>query len=259
MIEVTGRQLLHAGRRFSFTGQVIQDLAVFSFRRLVARNWRVKDTLSQLYLMGVESIPIVCICLFFISILMVGEFSFHLLKILHQDVLVPAFSTVMMLRELGPVITALLLASRVGAGMAAELATMKNTQQLEALASFRIDASDLLIVPRFVACVTATLLLTLLGAGVSVFGGALLATLQLGYNTHQYFQVIFFYASLSDLSACLLKAAVFGAIIPVVAAVQGLRALPGSQGVGEASTKTVVQSSLGIIIADLVLTYLLYA
>lgn len=220
---------------------------------------RAKEILQQMYLLGVESFPVVAFALAFVGLMLILEFSFHMRLVLQQDSLVPAFSTVLMLRELGPVICSLLLASRVGAGIAAEVGSMKTTDQLEVLQLFSIDPIEYLGVPRWIACVFATVCLSVVSVSIAMFAGATLASANLHFTVHEFANTMFTFTRFSDLTTCIIKAAVFGTLIPMIAMHHGLKCSPGSEGVGNAATSAVVQSSLLIIIADFVLTYLLYA
>ena len=219
---------------------------------------RLQECTDQMFVFAVESLPIVSISLIFTSLMLVTEFSFHMKLVLRQDSLVPAFSTLLLIRELGPVLTGLLLASRVGAGMAAEIGTMRITEQIDALKLFGVRPVEYLVLPRWIASVFANVTLSIIALGVAIAGSSVMAATTLGYNVDEYFLTLFSFTHFSDFVGCGIKAFVFGTIIPVVASVHGLRCRMGSEGVGEAATKSVVHSSMWIITADFVLTYWLY-
>lgn len=224
-------------------------------------TWRVRgrETLYQMYLMAVQSVPVIVFSLSFITIMLLVEFSFHMKLVLRQSSMVPAFSTVLMVRELGPTITGLLLASRIGAAIAAEIGSMKVTEQIDSLRLLSIDPVEYLTVPRWVASVFATVTLSVLALGVGILGGAGLATVSLGETAESYLNTMFVFTRYRDIWCCIAKAAIFGTIIPLVASHCGFRCRLGSEGVGNAATHAVVQSSLLIIIMDFVFTYLFYA
>ncbi len=230
-----------------------------TFRQLVSFRLRWEPLVTELYAGGVQSLPVIAVGLLFLSLMLITEFSFHMKLVLRQDSLVPAFSTLLMVRELGPVVTALLLTSRIGAGMAAELATQKATEQIDALRLLSLDPVEFLVPPRWLGSVFATLSLTLVALGVAILGGAALASVSLGYGVQEFFNSMFVFARLSDLLGCALKAVVFGSILPWVAIHHGLRSKPGSSGVGDAATGAVVQGSVLIIAADFILTWWLYS
>lgn len=228
------------------------------FSQVFGGRFRLRQTVQQLHSIGVQSSGVIFFSLGIVSLILVLEFSFHMKLVLRQDSLVPAFSTVLLIRELGPVVTALLLVSRVGAGLAAEIATMKTTEQIDALKLLSIDPFDFLVVPRWLACWIATVSLSILAIGVAILGGASIAVLKLGYGYGEYFNTMFSFSRFSDLWGCVIKASVFGNLLPLVACYHGFRAKPGSQGVGMAATSAVVEGSIVVIVADFVVTYLLY-
>jgi phospholipid/cholesterol/gamma-HCH transport system permease protein len=191
--------------------------------------------------------------------MMVLEFSYHMKLVLRQDSLVPAFSTVLMLRELGPTVTGLLLTSRVGAGIAAEIGSMKVTDQIDALKLLGLSPVEFLTIPRWFGCVFAAVSLSIVAQGAAIVIGSSIAAASLHYPVRQYFNLMLVFTRFQDLTGCLIKAAVFGTIIPIVASHHGFHCRHGSEGVGNAATASVVQASMLIIIADFVLTYLLYA
>jgi phospholipid/cholesterol/gamma-HCH transport system permease protein len=228
------------------------------FRQIFFLRFRYRETLDQVYAMGVQSLPVVAFSLTLVSLMLILEFSFHMRLVLQQDSLVPAFSTLLMIRELGPVVTCLLLTSRVGAGMGAEIGSMKTTEQIDAMRLLDLDPIDYLVVPRWVASVIACVSLTVIAVAIACLGGAWIASVKLGDQPTEFFNTMFVFARFRDGAACLVKAAVFGTLLPLVASFHGLRCKPGSEGVGNAATSAVVQGSIFIIIADFVVTYLFY-
>jgi phospholipid/cholesterol/gamma-HCH transport system permease protein len=238
--------------RFGVT--VARELA----RQIVSVRFRFRQTLDQVYSVAVLSLPVVAFSLTFISLMLILEFSFHMKMVLQQDTLVPAFSTLLMIRELGPVVTCLLLTSRVGAAIGAELGSMKTTEQIDALQLLSIDPIEYLVVPRWIACLVACVSLSIIAVAIACLGGAWIASVKLGYEPGEFFNTMFVFARFRDGTACLIKAMVFGTILPLVASFHGLRCKRGSEGVGNAATASVVQGSILIIIADFVVTYLLY-
>lgn len=236
----------------------VESILAF-FRQIFSFRFRFRETIEQMYAVGVQSVPVIAFSLTFTSLMLVLELSFNLKLVLRQNSLVPAFSTVLMLRELGPVLTALLLTSRVGAGIAAEIGTMRVTEQLDALRVLAIDPVEYLTLPRLIACVFAATSLAVISVAIAILGGMSVASVGLGSSAGQYANTIFVFTHFADFRGCLVKAAVFGAIIPIVASHHGFRCKMGSEGVGNAATSAVVHSSILIIAADFVLTYLLYA
>ncbi len=235
-------------------------LRVFAsfFRQVLLFRFRFRETIDQIFTIGVQSLPVVAFSLTFIALMMILEFSFHMKMVLQQDSLVPAFATLLMLRELGPVVTCLLLTSRIGAGIGAELGSMKVSEQMDALQLLSLDPIEYLVVPRWVACVISCVCLSVIAVAIAILGGAWIASVKLGYTASEFFNTMFVFARFKDGTACLIKASVFGTILPIVASFHGFRCRPGSEGVGNAATSAVVQGSILIIIADFVVTYILY-
>jgi phospholipid/cholesterol/gamma-HCH transport system permease protein len=161
-------------------------------------------------------------------------------------------------RELSPVIGGLMLAGRWGSSMAAELATMRVTDQIDALVTLSTHPLRYLIVPRILACTLALPFLIFLGDIIGIFGGGVIATHQCGMLYGQYISKILEVLSWSDVAGGMLKATVFGITIGFVGCYQGYYASGGTQGVGIATTRAVVHSSIIILLLNYVLTFVLF-
>ncbi|MCB0403885.1 MAG: ABC transporter permease, partial [Bdellovibrionales bacterium] len=210
MIDAVGNATLQASRAlWEFSELAVLTARAFG-RQLLGRSFRWNETIHQTYDIAVLSLPVMVFALTFVSLMFTIEFSFHMKLVLGQDSLVPAFSTVFMLREFGPVVTCFLLTSRVGAAIAAEVATMKVTDQIDALKILAVDPIEYLAVPRWIACVFACVSISLISVGIAIMGGALIASLKLGYTTGQYFNSMFTFTRFADFQECFLKAFVFG-------------------------------------------------
>ena len=159
--------------------------------------------------------------------------------------------------ELGPVLTALMIGGRVGAGMAAELGTMKVTEQVDALRALGTDPVAHLVVPRMLAILVMLPLLTALADFIGVLGGGFVAYVELGVQPTFYARSLLQFLTLGDLARSLTKAFFFAVIIGGVACHNGLTASGGADGVGRATTRTVVVASITILIADFFLTKLM--
>jgi phospholipid/cholesterol/gamma-HCH transport system permease protein len=159
-----------------------------------------------------------------------------------------------MFKEMAPVITALLLAGRIGAAIAAEIGTMKVNEEIDALHTLGISPIRYLVMPRFVACVTMLPVLTIYASIVGVFGGAIVANAYFDMSFYQYFKSAFETMKSSDVAEGLIKALIFGAIVATVASHRGLSTRGGAEGVGNAITTCVVTSFICIIIGDYFVT-----
>ncbi|MCY4414539.1 MAG: ABC transporter permease [Alphaproteobacteria bacterium] len=161
-------------------------------------------------------------------------------------------------RELGPVLTGLMVAGRVGASIAAELGSMRVSDQISALWTMGVSATNYLIVPRLVALVVGMPLLVLCADAIGVFGGWCIARFVLGFNWILYTRETFEFLRIDDVMSGLIKAAVFGLMIASISCYQGYYARGGAQGVGEATTRAVVLSSITVLLMNYVLTSLLF-
>jgi phospholipid/cholesterol/gamma-HCH transport system permease protein len=161
-------------------------------------------------------------------------------------------------RELGPVLAGLMVSGRAGAAMAAELGTMRVTDQIDALSTLSTEPMKYLVAPRLVAGVIALPLLVAIADILGVMGGFLVATLKLGFNPSTYLVSTFSNLRVEDVVSGLIKAAVFGFIIALMGCFNGYRSKGGAQGVGAATTSAVVTASILILALDYVLTQVLF-
>jgi len=167
---------------------------------------------------------------------------------------VPAIVVFGMVRELGPVLVGLMVAGRVASAMAAELGTMRVTEQLDALATLRTDSFRYLIAPRLFAAVIALPLMVLVANSIGIMGGYLLSVYKLGFNAASYLATTRQYLEAEDVRMAVIKAAVFGFIIALMGCYNGLRTAGGAAGVGKATTDAVVSSFVLILFSDLIIT-----
>jgi phospholipid/cholesterol/gamma-HCH transport system permease protein len=162
-------------------------------------------------------------------------------------------------RELAPVLAGLMVAGRVGAAMAAELGTMRVTDQIDALTTLSTDPMKYLVAPRLLAGLIALPLLVLVADILGVAGGFLVATAKLGFDAHTYITTTVNFLNASDVSLSLAKGAVFGFIVSLMGCYHGYNSRGGAQGVGAATTSAVVSASILILAFDYVLTELFFA
>lgn len=218
--------------------------------------FRKKEFFEQLYFVGNKSLSIILFCVVFAAVVTILESSFHMKLVIQNDSMVPGFATLIILRELGAVVTALLLTSRVGAGIASEISIMQTTEQVDALKMLGIDPVQYLVVPRFLACIVGGALLTTIANVVCVFSAMLVTEVYLGYTTTMFFSFARQFVQFRDLFFSMIKGACFGAVIPMVASYFGFCCLSGADGVGKSTTNAVVVASVAIIILDFILSYI---
>ena len=218
--------------------------------------FRWRDVVQQTYFAANQSAPIVVLCVCFAAVVTIIESSFHMKIVIQNDSLVPGFAALLILRELGSVVPALLLASRVGAGLAAEVGSMQITEQVDALRMLGIDPIRFIAVPRFVACVLAGFSLAAISNLACLYCAMLVSVAKLGYTQGGFVEAMRAFVKFRDLAFACVKGGAFGAVIPLMSCWHGFRCKPGAEGVGLATTNSVVASSVAIIAIDFVLSFL---
>jgi len=161
-------------------------------------------------------------------------------------------------RELGPVLAGLMVAGRIGASLAAEIGTMRVTEQVDALTTLSTNPMKYLVAPRLIAGLTMFPVLVLIADVIGVFGGYLVAVYKLDFNAANYLKSTYDFLQAEDVNSGLIKAAVFGVIVTLMGCYHGYNSRGGAQGVGRATTNAVVSASILILCMDYVLTELLF-
>jgi phospholipid/cholesterol/gamma-HCH transport system permease protein len=211
--------------------------------------------LEQLFQLGVRSLTITNITLLFTGMVLAIQTAYSLAayggKAFVGDIV--ALSVV---RELGPVLTALMVAGRVGAGITAELGSMAVTEQVDAMRALAANPVKKLVVPRVGALVVVMPVLTILADTVGLFGGLLMAITEVGQTRAYYLNHVLDALTVRDIASGVGKTVFFGYFIGVIACYNGINARGGADGVGKATTNTVVVSSISVIISDFFLTKL---
>lgn len=216
-----------------------------------------QNLFAQTVFSGLDSLIIVFFVNFFIGIVLAMQSAYQLEQ-LGASIYVAALVAVSMTREIGPVLTSLVIAGRVGAAITAQISTMKVTEQIEALETISLNPVRYLVVPRFLALVLMLPCLVVLGDIIGMFGGYVVGVYNLGLGSGLYYDTTIEFLEVKDILTGLLKTAVFAMIISLIACHQGLTTEGGAEGVGRATTKSVVTSFILIIIADAVLTAMFY-
>lgn len=211
---------------------------------------------TQLDELGVRSLNIVNLTAIFTGMVLALEMG-EFLSRFGAKVYVSRIMGLSLLREMGPVLAALLVGGRVGSGVAAELGSMAVTEQIDAMRSLAVDPIKKLVVPRLLATVLIMPILTLFTDAVGLLGGMLVGVTELGLSAGYFFTSMAHNLVLRDLFGGLGKALVFGYLIAIIACHNGLEVRGGAGGVGRAATSTVVAASVSILVADYFLTKLL--
>lgn len=228
-------------------------LAREAFRSLFSRKVSWDDLIYQIYFIGFKSQSVVLITGAFTGMVLGAQtyFQFHKVK---MDTATLAVVSVSMCSELGPVLTGLMVAGRVGAAIAAELGTMRVTEQIDALRTLATHPVDYLVVPRLLALHIALPLLTIEAITIGILASYIVGVHLLGIDPVYSWANMVRYTDATDLAVGLIKAAVFGGVIALVGCYKGLYCKEGAEGVGRATTEAVVYSSITILITNFFLT-----
>ena len=239
-----------AGRFALFTVQAISHIARPPF--FWGLFW------DQTVRIGYFSLPVVALTSFFTGAVFAlqihsGSDTFN------SETVIATIVALGMTRELGPVLTGLMVSGRASAAIAAELGSMRVTEQIDALKTLTTDPFKYLIVPRLLAATLTMPLLVLVSDALGIMGGFLVGTEALGFSAGTYLRATADYLTLDSITSGLIKAAVFGFIIAIIGCFQGFTSKGGAQGVGRAATNAVVISSILILASNYVMTSILFA
>jgi phospholipid/cholesterol/gamma-HCH transport system permease protein len=221
------------------------------------RGWRASALFAQMVNIGVASMPTVALANFLLGIVLAIQGAGQFEKLGATD-LVASLVAFSILREIGPLITAVIVIGRSGSAITAELGTMKVAEEIEALNVMGIDPVKFLVVPRLLAMIIMMPVLTVLGEGVGLFAGWLISVTSLHLNPIFYVSNSVAAVEQKDLFSGLLKALIFGAVVGTVGCFYGMQVEGGAEGVGRATTKSVVTSLTSMLAMDALLTTLIY-
>lgn len=206
---------------------------------------------------GPGSFFIASIVSFFIGMIMALQMAYQMVT-LSAEIYIPNIVSVSITRELAPVLTALIVAGRMGAGMAAEIGSMAVTEQVDALKAFACNPVKYLVVPRFLSMMIMLPLLTIFADMIGIFGGFMICVYKLHVSPAMYLAMVAQSLSVKDIITGLVKTIFFGAIIALVGCYYGLNVKGGAEGVGKATTRSVVVSFILIIMCDCLFTTVFY-
>jgi phospholipid/cholesterol/gamma-HCH transport system permease protein len=226
-----------------------------TFRRLFDFPWRGTEIYQAISQIGVGSLPIIAVSTAFAGLVITNEIAWHMNEALHTVAMIPGFTGQFILREVGIAMPALLIVAKVGASMTAEVATMKVTEQIDALKLLKIDPISYLVFPRWVACIISLVCLTLISIAITLGCAIAVAVVKYNFTVLEYITALRHFIEMNDLLCAVVKSSIFGSMIPIFACSYGFRCTGGAQGVGTATTNAVVATTISIIIVDFILTY----
>jgi len=230
-------------------------LAGQSLVRMVTPPWDLAEVIRQLDRVGVGSLNLTNVTALFTGMVLALQTAYTLAAF-GADLYIGEVVAMSLVRELGPVLTALMVGGRVGSGIAAELGSMAVTEQVDAMRSMAADPVRKLVVPRLWATLVALPLLTILADAMGIIGGMLIAVLQQGSTAEFYFRHAFRLMTFSDVASGLGKTLFFAWLIAIIGCYNGMSARGGADGVGRATTNTVYAAAIGVLVSDFFLTKL---
>jgi phospholipid/cholesterol/gamma-HCH transport system permease protein len=246
--------LAYIGSLASLGGRAAYDSFIGPF---LGKPVRLRRAVSQAMDVGVRALPILSLITFFIGLILALQGAYELRRFGAINY-VAATVAISMTRELGPLITAIVVIGRSGSSFAAEIGTMRVTEEIDALETMAISPVDFLVAPKFVAMVVMVPCLTIWANAMGILGGSLFGVWQAGFTFVRYMQVSVDALILRDITTGLMKSVIFGATITAVGCLEGLSTGVGAEQVGRATTAAVVKSIFLVILEDVVFTALFF-
>lgn len=224
-------------------------------RSLLFPPWFVRETVAQMYHLGVKSLGLVLMAAFALGMVLAMQ-GLKVLSWFGAANYVATLVSMSMVRELGPIIAGIMLAARGGAGIGAELGSMRVTSQIDALTVSAVNPIKYLVITRILACILILPLLTVFANIIGILGGMLIGVTQAGMSTTSYYYLTLKFLQLKDVLPGIAKTMVFGLIIGTVSCYHGFNTQKGTFGVGQSTKTAVVVSVLFILVSDVFLTKL---
>lgn len=249
-----GGALLGMAEAFGTTVLLIVRTAGYAFRGAMTR----RSVFAQMQEMGARSFPVTSLTLLFTGMVLALQIGFSFLKVFNEPLYVGRIIGISIVKELGPVLTAMVFAGRVGAAIAAEIGTMKVTEQIDALYTLGTNPIRYLAVPRFIAALTMLPMLTIYSDALGIFGGLVVAILRFDIPSTVYLDEVNA-LQLREVFHGLIKSVAFGLVVVTVSCYKGLTTTGGAEGVGKSTTAAVVISMVLILVGDYFLSAFLVA
>ncbi len=228
----------------------VTDFGLRSFGWMFRRRASSNNLINIFFQIGVRSVPVIGITGLFIGMVLAVQSYGEFIRFPSMKGWMGAAINRSVICELGPVLAATMLAGRVGSAIAAELGTMRVTEQIDALTCLGVNPIQFLVVPRLLACILLIPMLTILADFMGVIGGAFISTQHFGIEPHQYWTQSQQKIGMWDIMTGLFKSCVFGAAIAIISCHKGFHSTGGAEGVGKAATESFVRSFVAILIID---------
>ncbi|MDD3627967.1 MAG: ABC transporter permease [bacterium] len=253
IFEWLGNKIITFLNNFGLMTRFFLQACFWMFRK----PFRVKNLTEQMVKVGIETLPVALITSSFTGMIFVVQL-YYALKGFGLEAAVSSGLALAVIRELAPVLAGLVMAGRVGAAMAAELGSMKVTDQIDALKTMAVDPIHYLVSPRILATIIMMTAITTITDFMGIFGGYVVGTVAFDLNPYQFYQDVIYILEPWDIFASMVKAAVFGLFISTISCYEGFNSKGGAEGVGEATTNAVVTSMIILLIVDYLLNLILW-
>lgn len=240
---------------------LIGKFCIFFFRLITESlkiNFNLKELLSQIKYMFVNTLPLIAITAIFTGTVLAMQ-SYTGFSRMHAQSSIASIVVISIARELGPVLTGLMFAGRLGSSIAAEIATMRVTEQIDALEILGINSKSYLVLPRLIAGMISLPLLVIFADILGVFGGYIVATHKLGFDSSTYIYQTMKFIQFNDVFSGIIKAFWFGVAICSIACYSGFWTSGGAQGVGQTTTTSVVCSAISVFTLNYIVTTVMFA
>jgi len=256
MMTVLGVLVQDLGKRgLAFVGKLggMSVLAGQTFYHALTPPYNLRLLVAQMDHIAVRSVSIISVAGLFVGLVLALQTAYGLARFGAKGT-VGVIVGLSMVRELGPVVTAILVGGRVGSGFTAELGSMKVTEQIDAMRALGVNHIKRLVVPRVILTMLALPILTMIASTLGVFGGMMISQYEFNVDYHQYYSSLTGYIRVADMVSGLGKTVIFGLLIAVIGCYNGLNTRGGTEGLGRATTGTVVTASLSVFVSDFFLT-----
>jgi len=254
-LEIAGEEILKTAETFGGITHLLLD----TFRSLFRPPLEFKNIIKQMTEIGLQSFPIIAMASLFTGMVFAFQIGFVSTNWLGAPTFIGMGTAIAIMKELSPVVSALVISGKVGAQIAAELGTMKVTEQIDALHTLGTNPVKYLSVPRFISCLIGVPVLTLMADVIGIIGGGIVSAQKFRVPFNVYWEEIISYVRFDAVAHGLVKSIFFGLIIVVVSCHEGLTCEGGAEGVGKSTTKAVVFSMILVLIADYLITVFLAA
>ncbi len=255
ILENVGREFLSLAEALGSAALTLKSVIFWFFRS----KFELRETAKQAVKIGVDSLTVTVLTSFFTGMVLALQMGQSMKNLFNEPMYVGTMVAFSILKELGPVLTSVVVAGRAGAVVTAEIGTMKVTEQIDALYTLGTNPTRYLLVPRYIAFMITLPLLTVFADFLGILGGLLVAVVKLGVSPSVYMNDIFTFLDISDFMHGFLKTFFFAFMIATVSCYKGLNTKGGAEGVGKATTEAVVASMVLVMVMDYFISALLVA